>query len=72
MMIALRGVTGKGNIVADSRHFVAVMAKAIEKLEALVGYVVEVANNDCVEMVDKINDIKLEVFRQLMSKDLRK
>jgi len=75
MMIALRGVTGKGNIVADSRHFVAVMAKAIEKLEALGMYAIEVdfvKEDEASEVISRINDIKLDIFRQLMSKDLRK
>jgi len=75
MMIALRGVTGKGNIVADSRHFVAVMAKAIEKLEELSNDVSDSCFVDAgkqLELIAQINDIKLDVFRQLMSKDLRK
>lgn len=66
MMIALRGVTGKGDIVATSRHFTAVMAKAIEKLEDLSTRVKDPA------VVDEINDVKLDIFRHLMSQDLRK
>ena len=72
MMIALRGVTGKGNIVADSRHFVAVMAKAIEKLEVVTQRLQEWQPDDIADVASMINDIKLDIFRHLMSKDLRK
>lgn len=72
MMIALRGVTGKGNIVADSRHFVAVMAKAIEKLEVVTQRLQEGQPDGIADVASMLNDIKLDIFRHLMSKDLRK
>lgn len=69
MMIALRGVAGKGDVVATSRHFTNVMAKAIEKLEDISTRAKKKGDED---LAGEINTVKLEIFRHLMSQDLRK
>ena len=69
MMIALRGVAGKGDVVATSRHFTNVMTKAIEKLEDISTRAKKKGDED---FADEIDTVKLEIFRHLMSQDLRK
>lgn len=72
MMIALRNVTGKGDIVAESRHFMAVMVAMIKKLDKLSSDLKKKCDGATDIIADQIDTIKLEVFRQLMSQDLRK
>jgi hypothetical protein len=48
------------------------MAKAIEKLEVVTQRLQEGQPDGIADVASMLNDIKLDIFRHLMSKDLRK